>query len=246
MPVQTGEVTDRAEPPDDGEVLEGVKVPAAAFETESRQRDARPGVPDTDPSPAGPEHLQAITKPPQEPAVDAPATVGVASANSQLAPYEAFTGVTVPPGAASHADLIDGLVRIVATEGPVVADRAFALYVKAGGGRRVGPQIAKDLTSAVTTAVRRGLLTTDDPLDVSDPKQRTASTRSSNTSSPNASTSRPTAGSRRCPGSAPTRSSAPFRVRQRRCAPSSAPAADMALRTCTQGTTKPTRRTRPL
>jgi hypothetical protein len=117
--------------------------------------------------------LQGITKPPQERTVDAPATVGVASGNSGLASYEAFTGATVPPGAASHADLIDGLVRIVATEGPVVADRAFALYVKAGGGRRVGPQIAKDLTSAVTTAVRQGLLTTDDPLDESDPIKRT-------------------------------------------------------------------------
>ncbi len=174
LPVSADEVADAAEPLEDREVLENGEVPAAPLETEPRHSDAQPDVPATDPPLAGPEHVETTTKLPEEPTtVGTPATAGVASADTGLVPYEAFDSATVPPSAANHADLIDGLLRIVTAEGPVLADRAFTLYVKASGGRRVGPQIAKDLISTVTMAVRQGLLIQDNPLDESDPRRRT-------------------------------------------------------------------------
>ncbi|WP_018333420.1 AAA domain-containing protein [Actinomycetospora chiangmaiensis] len=165
--------TDHMEPPE-GEVVQWDRErDASTVEEEPRQRDAQPSPPNNQPSPARPQREQGIPEPPAKPTVDPPPAVGAASANDQLAPYAAFTGATVPPGSADRADLIDGLKHIVAVEGPIVIDRAFALYVKASGGRRVGQQIARDLTSAVKTAMRQGLFAVDSPLHESDLRQRT-------------------------------------------------------------------------
>ncbi|HJT04947.1 MAG TPA: AAA domain-containing protein, partial [Pseudonocardiaceae bacterium] len=81
-----------------------------------------------------------------------------------LAQYEAFRGSLTPVGMALPADLIEGLVTIVAVEGPVLGHRLHSVYVRASEGTRVGHQIAKVLNSAVTTAVRQGRLVLDNPL----------------------------------------------------------------------------------
>ena len=54
--------------------------------------------------------------------------------------------------------LHDGLVAIVAVEGPVEGHRLHTAYVKAAGGQRVGKSVAKILNSAITAAVRQGRL----------------------------------------------------------------------------------------
>ena len=90
-----------------------------------------------------------------------------------LVVYHAFSGSTAPIATASRAEIIDGLVAIVATEGPILGHRLHSAYVKASAGQRVGTQIAKILDSAVTAAVRQGRLVQEDPLCESGVKPKT-------------------------------------------------------------------------
>lgn len=82
-----------------------------------------------------------------------------------MAPYEAFSGVQPPVSEASRDALIDGIVEIVAVEGPMLGERIHRVYIQSSGGRRIGSELARSLNSAVTLAVRRGALTADNPLD---------------------------------------------------------------------------------
>jgi len=86
------------------------------------------------------------------------------SASHGLEPYEAFEGTTTPAGEGRTADVIEGLLRIVAVEGPVRGNRLRTAYVKASGGSRVGRAIAQELDSAIARAARRGQLAVDNPL----------------------------------------------------------------------------------
>jgi stress response protein SCP2 len=81
----------------------------------------------------------------------------------ELAPYPHFDDQLPPAPEASQEQLIEGLARIVAVEGPIVEHRLHTAYGKAAGHRRMGPQITKELTSAVSAAARRGLLIQDPP-----------------------------------------------------------------------------------
>jgi very-short-patch-repair endonuclease len=90
-----------------------------------------------------------------------------------LPPYRPFTGSVVPVGLTHRADIIDGLVDIVAVEGPVLGHRLHSVYVRSSEGQRVGHQIAKALNSAVTVAVRQGRIVQDDPLGESGVRPRT-------------------------------------------------------------------------
>lgn len=87
--------------------------------------------------------------------------------------YNEFTGAVVPATAATPAQLIEGLLAIVAAEGPVTGYRLHSAYVKASEGHRVGKQIAKTLNAAITAAVRRGLLIGENPLGEPGVKPRT-------------------------------------------------------------------------
>ncbi|MHA6507823.1 AAA domain-containing protein [Tessaracoccus sp. Y1736] len=90
-----------------------------------------------------------------------------------LDPYTAFDGSTRPVGEGTAADILDGLLRIVAVEGPVRGNRLRTAYVRAAGGSRVGKAIAQVLDSAVTRAVRRGELVADNPLGTAGVYSRT-------------------------------------------------------------------------
>ncbi len=106
--------------------------------------------------------------------VAAPAGVPAVTASEQpLPPYRAFRGSLVPVDVAQPTDLIDGLVAIVAVEGPVLGHRLHSVYVRSAEGMRVGHQIAKVLNSAVTTAVRQRRIVQDDPLLESGVRPRT-------------------------------------------------------------------------
>jgi very-short-patch-repair endonuclease len=108
-----------------------------------------------------------------EPAVSVAAAHLVSDGDASLASYEEFTGTVPAAQEATRQQLIDGLSAIVAVEGPVMGHRMHSAYVKASGGQRVGKQIAKALNSAITTAVRRGLLIEDNPLGEPGVKPRT-------------------------------------------------------------------------
>ncbi|GIU88473.1 MAG: hypothetical protein KatS3mg009_2988 [Acidimicrobiia bacterium] len=79
--------------------------------------------------------------------------------SARLAPYVAWTAHPLPdPNSASQKELIAGLAEIVAVEGPIVARRAYELYVRAAGGQRVGKRIRSTLNRAAAAAVRTGRL----------------------------------------------------------------------------------------
>jgi very-short-patch-repair endonuclease len=90
-----------------------------------------------------------------------------------LLPYTAFSGSLTPVATASQKEIIAGLVAVVEAEGPIVGHRLHSVYVRAASGQKVGSQIAKTLNSAVTAAVKNGLLVQDDPLGESGVKPRT-------------------------------------------------------------------------
>jgi very-short-patch-repair endonuclease len=83
---------------------------------------------------------------------------------SGLPAYIVYAGVLPPAASATQDEIIAGLLEIVAVEGPVVGHRLHAAYVRSSAGHRVGPQIGKILDSAVSAAVRTGLLLQEDPL----------------------------------------------------------------------------------
>lgn len=87
--------------------------------------------------------------------------------------YSEFTGSAPPALTARQTDIIATLRAITELEGPVVGSRLHHAYVTASGGRRVGKQIAHTLNGALSAAVRRGDLASDNPLNVSGLKFRT-------------------------------------------------------------------------
>jgi hypothetical protein len=67
-----------------------------------------------------------------------PAPVGAASGEVALAPYSAWESRPVPdPRAAGRGAIDPVLAEIVAAEGPVLASRAYGLYNKAAGGKKL-------------------------------------------------------------------------------------------------------------
>lgn len=93
------------------------------------------------------------------------AIVPSAPADSQQPrPYPVFAGTLPAVDVASRAQIVDGLIRIVAAEGPVLGHRLHTAYVRASGGMRVGSQISRTLNQALGEAERRGLVVKDNPL----------------------------------------------------------------------------------
>lgn len=80
-----------------------------------------------------------------------------------LAPYSPWVARAVPdPHSASLSELIDVLIEIVATEGPVVCRRAYFLYNRAAGNSRLGRQIVHVMNRAIYRAVKLGRLVQND------------------------------------------------------------------------------------
>jgi very-short-patch-repair endonuclease len=94
--------------------------------------------------------------PPHSPRIDAPehaAWIGELHAHT---PWQSKPLADVYE--APQVAIIDGIVEIVAVEGPVVASRVYELYVRANGGFRVGKNIRSTLNRATAAAVRAGRL----------------------------------------------------------------------------------------
>jgi very-short-patch-repair endonuclease len=84
-----------------------------------------------------------------------------------LAAYLNWTPTRQPdPRTASQRELIDGLIEVVATEGPVLAHRAYRLLVLASGGQRLSKHARSPLNRAANAAIRIGTLIGADPLGV--------------------------------------------------------------------------------
>lgn len=164
---------------DIGDVLDDEPVAISAVEAESFDRDLRENslIADAQPSetqPKASELVAARTSARPELNTDADASsAGLEVPHGELQPYREFSGFVTPAQAATRPQLIEGLVAVVAAEGPIVGHRLHAAYVKGSGGQRVGKNIAKALNSAITSAVRQGTLVDDNPLGEPGVKPRT-------------------------------------------------------------------------
>ncbi|MGW0520764.1 AAA domain-containing protein [Crossiella sp. NPDC003009] len=92
---------------------------------------------------------------------------------SVLAEYEQFDGELVQVAGAGRRELLDGLVRLVEFEGPVLGSRLRTAYVRASGGFRVTKLIGGELNRAIAQAVRERRLVEDNPLGESGITART-------------------------------------------------------------------------
>ncbi len=106
-------------------------------------------------------------------AAPAPAAFPPASAPGEMVEYQQFDGPVADPLTATKPELIDGLVRVVATEGPILGDRLIQVYNRAAGNRRAGRNIRSALNSALTSAERQGRLVADNPLQQLGNKDKT-------------------------------------------------------------------------
>jgi hypothetical protein len=78
-----------------------------------------------------------------------PAPAGAAPGDVALAPYSAWEPRDVPDPRAAGRGVIDPvLAEIVAAEGPILAARAYALYNKASGGKKLTTIARAPLSSA--------------------------------------------------------------------------------------------------
>ena len=80
-------------------------------------------------------------------------------ARPALAPYRQFRGGPFVPAAVdARAEIAAGLRQIVAAEGPILARRAYQLYVQASGGQRVGSEIKRILNKVTYDQIRNDRL----------------------------------------------------------------------------------------
>jgi very-short-patch-repair endonuclease len=123
---------------------------------------------------AGHDATPTAFRPAQSPVeLDERSSLDLAWGDGSLEQYAEFTGIVVPPVNASRQELLEGLVAIVAVEGPIEGHRLHTAYVKAAGGQRVGKSVAKILNSGIGAAVRQGMLLVDNPLHEAGAKPRT-------------------------------------------------------------------------
>jgi hypothetical protein len=80
------------------------------------------------------------------------------SANSTVIDeYQTYVGPPEPDPRAINAGLVaDGLVRIIECEGPMVAKRAYDVYLRRCGIRRLGGELKSIMNRALTIAIRQG------------------------------------------------------------------------------------------
>lgn len=88
-----------------------------------------------------------------------PGSPGRHRARPALAPYRQFRGGPFAPVAVdARAEIGTGLREIVIAEGPILALRAYRLYVQTSGGQRAGSEIKRILNKVTHDQIRNGRL----------------------------------------------------------------------------------------
>ena len=79
------------------------------------------------------------------------------------APYQGFEGPTGPdPRGAIPARVAEGLCRIIQCEGPMLAKRAYDVYLRGCGIRRMGRGLKRMMDKALLHAIRQGFVIKED------------------------------------------------------------------------------------
>jgi very-short-patch-repair endonuclease len=139
--------------------------PASAQDAERREVDEIiPGVAVPIDSASDPDTIDADSEPVHEQCglLDDNAT-RVASASSQspangiLADYVPYSGAAFPdPRTVSAGFVADSLCLIIEAEGPMIAKRAYDIYLRGCGIKRLGGELKSTMNKALANAVRQG------------------------------------------------------------------------------------------
>ena len=82
---------------------------------------------------------------------------------AHLPPYPVFEGQAGPdPRSANLLQVSDGLCQIIKQEGPILAKRAYDVYLRGCGVRRMGGELKKLMNRVLQRAIRRGLVVKED------------------------------------------------------------------------------------
>ncbi|OMC38983.1 helicase SNF2 [Mycobacterium sp. GA-1841] len=110
-------------------------------------------------------------------AVDGPPAVHArmesAGPSSNLKPYREFQGRLPSIERTSDAMIINNVVRIVESEGPVIGFRIHDAYIEACNGHGGGKEVSRTLNRAISQAEREGQIVAENPLNEQGVKPRT-------------------------------------------------------------------------
>jgi hypothetical protein len=82
---------------------------------------------------------------------------GATSADALLADYVAYNGPPGPdPRTVSIGVVADSLCLIIEAEGPMIAKRAYDIYLRGCGIRRLGGELKSTMNKALANAIRQG------------------------------------------------------------------------------------------
>jgi very-short-patch-repair endonuclease len=87
------------------------------------------------------------------------------SPNGMFAAYVAFDGPAGDdPRTLNVGEVAEGLCRIVDVEGPMIAKRAYDIYLRGCGIKRMGHELKSTMNKALANAIRRGRIVSEDEL----------------------------------------------------------------------------------
>jgi hypothetical protein len=92
----------------------------------------------------------------------------VRSSDPLLGDYVSFTGQAGPdPRTVNLNAVTDGLRRIIEVEGPMIAKRAYDIYLRGCGIRRLGPDLKSTMNKALHSLVHQGLVISENEPGIS-------------------------------------------------------------------------------
>ncbi len=96
------------------------------------------------------------------PAGDGAPGSGARAAAALLVDYVAFSGTAGPdPRTVTVGEVADGLCQIIDAEGPMIAKRAYDIYLRGCGIRRMGGEMQGTMNRALASAIRQGRVISD-------------------------------------------------------------------------------------
>lgn len=85
--------------------------------------------------------------------------------NSLFAAYAAYDGpFGDDPRTVSAGMVAEGLIRIIETEGPMLAKRAYDIYLRGCGIKRMGHELRSTMNKALANAIRQGRVVSEDEM----------------------------------------------------------------------------------
>jgi len=83
-------------------------------------------------------------------------------AETPLGPYVSYNGVAGPdPRTTSVGVVADGLIRVIEVEGPMLAKRAYDVYLRGCGIKRLGGELRSTMNKALASAIRQGKIVSE-------------------------------------------------------------------------------------